>query len=88
MQVVFLIGALINLGMLVPFTTAAMRFAQKAQANKPENYEWPQWTDFKITAIWSVIFGIIELLSKKYLGPFFYGVCKEQKDLKMRALRS
>ena len=30
MQVVFLIGTLINLGMLVPFTMAGIRFAQKS----------------------------------------------------------
>ena len=40
-QMVFLIGTILTVGMLVPFTQAGYRFANDSLRKKPEGYEWP-----------------------------------------------
>ena len=54
----------------------------------PEGYKWPTINDMQLTAISSVIFAVIELSLKPIFKAIFEPFCKEQKDLKMKEIRS
>lgn len=84
----FLIGAIITVAMLVPFTMAGVRFAQKSMEQKPDGYAWPSLADMQLTAISAVVFAAIEIACRQVFGALFRPICKEQKDLKMQELRS
>lgn len=54
----------------------------------PEGYELPQFTDFWITIVAGLVFGILEYIFKEILYVAFIPHCKEQKNLDERKMRS
>jgi hypothetical protein len=57
----FLLFAVVTLGMLVPFTLACWDFIEQSNRNKPDGYEFPKFSDFKITLASSVVFCFLEV---------------------------
>mmetsp|Transcript_27664 Transcript_27664/g.41948 ORF Transcript_27664/g.41948 Transcript_27664/m.41948 type:complete len:327 (-) Transcript_27664:120-1100(-) len=87
-QVAFLLFAAFTLGMLIPFTKAGYDFAEKSKANKPTDYSWPELSDLYLTVLASVGFAIVELAIRKVAYYAFIPFCKEQKNLKLRDIKS
>ena len=73
--------------MIGPFVISCYKFVQNAKANKPSDYVFPEVYDLKYVFMSAIVWGIIEILAKKYLPVFFYGICKEQEDLAKRHIR-
>ena len=73
--------------MIGPFVHSCYKFVQKAKANKPSEYDFPEVYDLKYTLMSAIVLVIIEKLVKKYLPFTMYGVCKEQDDLDKRHIR-
>lgn len=76
------------LAILVPFCYQAYMYRQKALANKPADYQFPQMADFSLTVKAAAVFSLIELLCRCHLYKYYLPYCKEQKDLVMREVRS
>ena len=72
----------------MPFTIAGYNFCEKTRAAMPKGYEWPELSDMKMTAIASVGFAILEIVTRKVAYIFFVPYCKEQKDITLQELRS
>jgi len=64
MNILFAVFTTFTVGMMVPFTKACIDCAKDKHANKPEGYEFPQFSDMKLMAISSVGFAILEYVCR------------------------
>ena len=87
MQVAFLTFALITLGIFIPFTKACIDFIIRVEKNKPEGYVFPKASDFWMTGVAALCFAAIELIICPIAGKLYEPICKEQKNLELRALK-
>lgn len=79
-----MVGLLIG---LVPFNYQMYHMLEMYKKNQPEGYEFPEMSDFKVTAYWTVFFIGCELVLKNMFWTFFIPHCKEQKDLELQEFK-
>jgi len=87
LQMMFFVFILSIICSLVPFFNWGYQWRKKALAEAPEGYNFPKMADFSLTAKATLVLLVAEYLCRNYLYKCFYGICKEQDDLKMRDLR-
>lgn len=73
---IFFVG--LTLFGLIPFTYYGYTYTEKMRANKPEGYQWPEFSDMILTAASSVVFAIIEMSVPSIFVPIFRPYCKVQ----------
>lgn len=73
---------------LGPFIYFGYQFRSKAMKNKPKDYEFPMWSDFKYALLFAVIIGICDAILYNIAYRLFKPFCKEQDDLLDRNKRS
>ena len=77
----------LTMGVFVAFAYDGFHMRKLAYRYKPENYEFPAVSDFKIT----IIGAIITFFFKSLIETIFYYplqiVCKEQKDEDLKEAR-
>ena len=56
--------------------------------NKPEDYRWPQLTDFWVTSVVAIVCFTLERVYDFMFYNYFYQTCKEKKDEEVRVTRS
>ena len=76
-QFVFFIVIAFTLAMLVPFTKAGLDFVQHSRAHKPQGYELPEFSDFKLTMASALVFAVIEIVMRQVMYKLFVPYCKE-----------
>jgi len=79
------IVALIGIG---PFTYYSYIYTAKAIQDKPIDYQFPNWRDFKWVLLSIVSIVILDFLAFNICLRFFRPLCKEQSDLEQREKRS
>jgi len=86
-QLLFFLIILITTGSLLPFCYWAYLFRQKAVAEAPLGYDFPELSDFMLTAKATVVFCIIDWFCRQYMFVLFRPYCKEQTDFVLRDIR-
>ena len=89
-QLIFMCLACFTVFLFVPLITLGYRFGKQAKEspNKPEDYEFPQLSDLKMTVIATVVFAVMEYGCRNLFYVMFEPYCREQKDLVLRHKRS
>jgi hypothetical protein len=54
----------------------------------PEGYRWPEIFDLSFAIVSAVACVALEHIFEKLLYPWYYTVCKEKNDLRMRDIRT
>ena len=79
MQNAFIFFIALTAGGCIPFTYYGYVYMQEMKKNAPKDHDFPQFSDFSLTAIWSVFFAIAEMTIHKLLIPLFEPICKTQE---------
>ena len=74
--------------MLFPFTHSGYVFTVNAMKDSPKDYEFPRLADFWITGVSSIVFSVLSVVLKSLFYQMFLPFCKEQKNEKIREIRS
>lgn len=87
-QLFFLLCGLVALIGIGPFTYYCYKYTEKAIENKPEDYVFPDWRDFKWVLLSVMTIGVIDVIAYNICLRCFRPICKEQDDLQQRERRS
>ena len=88
MQVSFLVGIMIVLVGIVPYTMKVFEFNEKSQIEGPPNYEFPQLADFPIALAFMMFFLVTHMICLRYVTPLVEPIIKVQNDVKERKRRA
>ena len=73
-QVLFLVCGILSLVGACPFTYFCYKHIKKAHENKPDDYEFPSWKDFKWTLLSVAIISVFDVLAyiilRRLLKPY------------------
>ena len=84
----FLLIIVCLIGIFAPFTYLTYEMLKEFMRNKPEDYRWPQLTDFWVTAVVAIVCFTLERVYDFMFYNYFYQTCKEKKDEEVRVTRS
>jgi len=73
---------------LGPFTWETMKAYAWFMEKIPEGYEWPRFTDMWFTVAVAITCFYLEKLFIWALYPWYYQICKEKKDERLRDIRT
>lgn len=88
LQTVFRAGMAAAVCFFVPFVILSIQSFQLSRDHKPDGYEWPSLSDYKLLVFTTACFMVIENGIDKLFTHRFEAICREQTDLKSRKARS
>ena len=74
--------------MAIPFALGCINFIHITYEQKPTGYVLPELKSLKMAIVFAILFAMMEVLFSKYFTQYFAKICREQKNLKERELRS
>lgn len=87
-QIFFVICGLVAIIGVGPFTYYCYSYIDQAFKNKPDDYDFPDWRDFKWTLLSIAIISIVDFIAHKVLNKLFRPLCKIQDDIEERDRRT
>ena len=75
-QIFFVLCVLLAIVGVGPFTFYCYQYIEKAFENKPDDYEFPNWKDFKWTLLSVAIISIMDFIAHITLNKLFRPFCK------------
>ena len=87
-QFAFMTFTVLSLAMLVPFMYASYQFLKISKANAPEGYEFPMFSDFRLTGCSAIVFAALQYVCRRVFYVMFYPFCKTCETEKEREMRS
>lgn len=84
----FVLCALVALVGVGPFTYYSYKQTEKAIEEKPADYPFPDWRDFKWVVLSVLSVALLDVITFNICLRCFRPICKEQEDLEQREKRS
>lgn len=84
----FFMCVIVVILIVLPFSIEVYRSVSEFIENKPTDYRWPQNSDFWFTLITAFVFWSLEKVFVVALYPWYYKICKEKKNEKIRDVKT
>ena len=87
-QIMFILCGLVAIVGVGPFTYYCYEYIDQSIENKPVDYDFPNWRDFKWTLLSVAIISILDVIAYMVLNKLFRPICKIQDDIEERDRRT
>ena len=87
-QIIFLLCGLLAIVGVGPFTYYCYSYIDESHKNKPSDYIFPDWRDFRWTLLSILIICVLDYIGIKVLNKLIRPICKVQDDIEDRDRRT
>ena len=76
-QLLFFVSGITVIAVITPHTQECYKYYWQKVDEAPPNYEFPKFSDFKLTLYLAIFFTVSEIIARYYFVNIFIPICKE-----------